>query len=639
MKTKIWIVTPFVSMQEMAEQVVAERTLELANCEVAMSTSHCDVTGFQNSLAEVDKAQEWGAEVIVSRGGTAAYIAEHTDIPVVEIEVTALDMLRAFNRAGRDASMVGIAGFKNIIYECESLYDFLGINLRQVTILDDCDDAGMKQVVDEGIRILVGDALAVRFANKVGMSCILIESGKASIYKAIREAEAVARVRRKEQARTEMLRTIIDSSTDGIIAIDDTARITLFNRTAEDLFGVSQSEVAGCPVAEIIPTTRLPHVLRTGEPEIGEVQLIGKRQIATKRIPIRAGEQVTGVVATFQEVSQLQKFEQSVRRKIYDKGLTAKFHLNQIIGESSALRKARQLARTYAATDSTVTITGETGTGKELFAQGIHNLSPRCDAPFVAVNCAALPESLLESELFGYEEGAFSGAKKGGKMGLVELAHRGTLFLDEIGEMPLSLQSRILRIIQEKEVMRLGGDKITPVNVRILVATNQDLTQLVAAKRFREDLYYRLNVLPLHLPPLRERPDDIGLLAEHFIRRFAARRPAVKTVSPGGVEALREYPWFGNVRELANVVERLVLLSPGPVIERRQVEEVLNVAGRAGAAANAPADMWELVDDFRRAGMGARKIAKILGQKGYEVKYYQIAYYFDKVRTKDKDAI
>lgn len=632
MKTKIWIVTPFVSMQEIAEQIVTERARELANCDIAVSTSHCDVTGFQNSLAELGRAQEWGAEVIISRGGTAAYIAEHTDMPVVEIEVTALDILRAFNQAGRDLSTIGIAGFKNVIYEYESLYDFLGTNLRQVTLLDDCDDAGMKQAMDEGIQVLVGDALAMRFANTVGMACILIESGKASIYKAIREAEAVAKIRRKEQSRTETLRTIIDSTTDGIIAIDDNARITLFNKTAEELFGFSHTQVVGCPVAEVIPNTRLPQVLRSGVPEIGEVQSIGKRQIATKRIPIRTGGQVNGVVATFQEVSQLQKFEQSIRRKIHDKGLTAKFHLNQIVGESPALRKAKELARTYAVADSTVMITGDTGTGKELFAQGIHNLSPRRDAPFVAVNCAALPESLLESELFGYVEGAFSGAKKGGKMGLVELAHHGTLFLDEIGEMPLSLQSRILRIIQEKEVMRLGSDKITPVNVRILVATNQDLTKLVATKRFREDLYYRLNVLPLHLPPLRERLDDVRLLAEHFIRKFAAKRPVVKTISPEGIKVLKEYPWFGNVREFANVVERLVLLSPSPVIEKRHVEEVLSVSQKAGAAANTPGDMWALADDFRRAGMGARRIAKVLAQKGYEVKYYQVAYHLDKAK-------
>ncbi|MDT8901570.1 sigma 54-interacting transcriptional regulator [Anaeroselena agilis] len=635
MNIKMWIITPFVSMQAVAEQVVAERARELANCDIVVSTSHCDISGFQDSLVELRKAQEWGAEVIVSRGGTAAYIAEHTDIPVVEIEVTALDMLRAFNKAGKDASTIGLAGFRNVIYECESLYDFLGTQLRLVTILDDCDDAGMRQAVDEGIQILVGDALAIRFANTAGISCILIESGKASIYKAIREAESVVRVRRREQARTEMLRTIIDSSTDGIVAVDEAARITLFNKAAEDIFGFGQEQAAGRPVADVIPNTRLPHVLSTGEAEIGELQIIGKRQIATKRIPIRTGDQVTGVVATFQEVSQLQKFEQSIRRKLYDKGLTARFHLDQIVGDSPALSKAKELARTYAATDSTVMITGETGTGKELFAQGIHNLSPRRAAPFVAVNCAALPESLLESELFGYEEGAFSGARKGGKIGLVELAHRGTLFLDEIGEMPLALQTRILRMIQEKEVMRLGGDRINMVNVRILVAANQDLTRLVAMNRFREDLFYRLNVLPLQLPPLRERPEDIGCLAEHFARSLAVHRRPAKRFTPEAIEALREYPWFGNVRELANVVERLVLLSPGAEIGRQEVAAVLSVPAKQARVTRPTAgDAWPLVEEYRKLGMGARKIARALAQQGYDIKYYQVAYRLDKAKNR-----
>jgi PAS domain S-box-containing protein len=633
MNAKIWIIVPFDSMQTVAEQVIAERAIELGNCDIIVSTSHCDVTGFQDSLVELRKAQEWGAEVIISRGGTAAYLAEHSDIPVVEIEVTALDILQAFCKAGQDASMVGIAGFKNIIYECESLYDFLGIHLRQVTILDDSDYEGMKQAINDGVQILVGDALARRYANLIGISCFLIESGKASIYKAIREGEAVVKIRRKEQSRAAMLRTIIDSSTDSIVAIDDTARITLFNKAAEELFHVNQNQVVGCPVADIIPNTRLPHVLRTGKPEIGEVQMIGVRPIATKRIPIKTGKQVTGVIATFQEVAQLQKFEQSIRQKLYNKGLTAKFHFNQIIGESAAIRKAKDLARTYAVTDSTVMITGESGTGKELFAQSIHNLSTRRNAPFVAVNCAALPETLLESELFGYEEGAFSGAKKGGKIGLVELAHHGTLFLDEIGEMPLSLQARILRMLQEKEVMRLGGHKIIPVNVRIVVATNQDLPQLVAAKRFREDLYYRLNVLPLHLPPLRGRPEDISQLVEHFIQQLATKQSTINGISDEAVRVLKEYAWFGNVRELANVVERLVLLSPSPIIEKQHVEDVLNVPNRTNSSLKTDSDMWSLVAEFRKAGMGARKIAKLLTQKGYEIKYYQIAYHLDKEKS------
>lgn len=632
METKIWIVTPYDAMQKLAEQVLHERIAELRDCNFSVTTSHTDIAGFQNSLTELRKAKEWGAEAIISRGGTAVYIAEHTDIPVVEIQVTALDILHAFRRASLEPALVGIAGSENITYECDSLYDFLGLRLRQISLHDDHDFSGMQQAVSEGIQAIVGDAVAIRFAASIGMPGYLIESGKASIYKAIREAVSLAKVRRREQARSELLKTIIDASGDGIVAIDDKTNITLMNQVAEKMFHTSRALAIGTSVESLIPNTRLPHVLKTGEAEIGEVQMIGTGPIATKRIPIKSGLNVTGVVATFQEVSQLQRFEQSVRRKLHDKGLAAKHHLYQIVGESTAIANAKELARTYAVTDSTVLITGESGTGKELFAQSIHNLSPRRNSSFVAINCAALPETLLESELFGYEEGAFSGAKKGGKAGLAELAHGGTLFLDEISEMPLALQARILRMLQEKEVMRIGGHKIIPVNIRILCATNQDLDALVAAGRFREDLYYRLDVLSLHLPPLRERPTDIDLLAAHFLGRFAAERSgSTKTLSDDARRMLLQHSWPGNVRELANVLERLVLLSPGAVIDRIALEKALPPKKRQSVAANiAPKDPWAIVKELRQAGLGARKIAKLLSQQGHDIKYYQIAYRMDK---------
>jgi len=628
---KIWIVAPFENMQITTEQVIFENDIELENCQIVVSNSQCDVNGLQGGLPELHKAQEWGAEVIVSRGGTATYIAERTDIPVVEIQVTALDILQAFRKSGNE-SQVGIAVCQNITYECESLNEFLGIRLHQIDLQDDYNYEGIERALKQGIKAVVGDALAIKFAGSIGIAGYLIESGKASLYKAIKEAEAVVKVRRKEQAQAELLRTVIDSSTDGIVAIDDTTRITLFNKVAEELFHVSRNQAIRCPVNEIIPNTRLPYVLYTGQSEIAEIQTIDTRKIATQRFPIRTGEQITGAVATFQEISQLQRYEQSVRQKLHDKGLIAKCHLEQIVGDSPAMEKVKKLAGVYASTGSTVLITGESGTGKELFAQSIHNFSSRCNAPFVAVNCAALPETLLESELFGYEEGAFSGAKKGGKIGLVELAHGGTLFLDEIGEMPLSLQSRILRTIQEKEVMRLGGQKIIPVDLRIIGATNQDLERLVANKIFREDLYYRLNVLPLHLPPLRERSGDIGLLAEYFIRKLKTRKSTINRISDEAVQVLKSYPWSGNVREFANVMERLVLLSPGETIEKQHVEEVLNFPHRISSPSMASPDIWSFVDEYRKNGMGARKIATILAQKGYEIKYYQVAYHLDKTK-------
>ncbi|MBP2627831.1 MAG: proprionate catabolism activator, Fis family [Firmicutes bacterium] len=231
----------------------------------------------------------------------------------------------------------------------------------------------------------------------------------------------------------------------------------------------------------------------------------------------------------------------------------------------------------YANADAKVLITGESGTGKELVAQSIHNLSGRKNGPFVAVNCAALPESILESELFGYEEGAFTGAKKGGKFGLFELAHKGTLFLDEIGELPLSLQARLLRVLQENEVMRLGGDSVIPVDIRVLSATNQDLAKLVEKKEFRADLYYRLDVLRIHVPALRERTEDIPDLVKKIMSKNVSRpsRSKITGITDKATAVLQKCLWKGNIRELENVIERLKLIAKGPVIEEVDVRQEL----------------------------------------------------------------
>jgi len=240
------------------------------------------------------------------------------------------------------------------------------------------------------------------------------------------------------------------------------------------------------------------------------------------------------------------------------------------------MRDVVEKARNFATTDSTILIRGESGCGKELFAQGIHRASQRSGDPFVAVNCAALPDDLLESELFGYEEGAFTGARKGGKPGLFELAHGGTIFLDEIGSITLNLQARLLRVLQGREVMRIGGDSIIPVNVRCIVATNENLQNAIKEGNFRLDLYFRINVLNLSIPPLRSRPDDIPLLAEHFLREFRQRiHKPVPRIPASMAQWMREYGWPGNVRELQNFCERLAILADGKTPDEKRVRQLI----------------------------------------------------------------
>jgi formate hydrogenlyase transcriptional activator len=268
----------------------------------------------------------------------------------------------------------------------------------------------------------------------------------------------------------------------------------------------------------------------------------------------------------FEEIETLR--DELAKEKAYlEEEARTEHNFGDIVGESAVLRAVLKKVETVAPTDSTVLVCGETGTGKELIARAVHDLSPRKGRTFVKLNCAAIPTGLLESELFGHEKGAFTGAIAQ-KIGRFELANGGTLFLDEVGDIPLELQSKLLRVLQEQEFERLGSTRTIRVNVRLVAATNCDLAKMVAEKSFRSDLYYRLNVFPLTLPPLRERQDDIPRLVRHFVHRFARRmHRRIETVPPCVMEALVRYPWPGNVRELQNVIERAVILSKGPALQ------------------------------------------------------------------------
>ena len=264
----------------------------------------------------------------------------------------------------------------------------------------------------------------------------------------------------------------------------------------------------------------------------------------------------------------------------------------RIIGEDRQLRQVMEQLHRAAGTDATVLLEGESGTGKELFARALHVLSPRADGPFVAINCAAIPETLLETELFGHEKGAFTGAAQR-KPGRFEMAHRGTLFLDEIGDLPLALQAKILRALEERRFERVGGTSTLHVDVRVVAATNRNLKASVAARQFREDLYFRLSVFPITIPPLRERSDDVAMLARHFVDRFCrdlTRAPLL--LSPAALDDLRVYPWPGNVRELQNCIERAVILCDGDTIHPRD----LNLSFRPATAEPAPSTPWDQID-------------------------------------------
>jgi PAS domain S-box-containing protein len=378
---------------------------------------------------------------------------------------------------------------------------------------------------------------------------------------------------------------LFEFSPDAVVVVDQSGSIVRANAQAETMFGYQREEIIGQSVEMLMPERfhavhpkhRSSYDAKPHRRPMGAgLELFGKRRDGSEfPVDIMLGPVETEngplVLTVIRDLSEKKQAEDALRRseeekRYLEEELITTHQFEEIIGKSSGLKRALQQVETVAPTDATVLVLGETGTGKELIARAIHNLSPRHDRSFVKLNCSAIPAGLLESELFGHEKGAFTGAISQ-KVGRLELAHQGTLFLDEIGDLPLELQPKILRALQEREFERLGSTRTIPVNVRLVAATNRNLAKMVEQREFRSDLYYRLKVFPIEIPPLRERPEDIPLLIKYFVSQHARRMNRhIETIPPDVMQALTRWRWPGNVRELENFVERAVILSPGPVL-------------------------------------------------------------------------
>ncbi|MFR9144828.1 MAG: sigma-54 interaction domain-containing protein, partial [Lentihominibacter sp.] len=372
-----------------------------------------------------------------------------------------------------------------------------------------------------------------------------------------------------EVSRDEMS-IVLETAHEGIFALDQKGYVKHCNNRAAGLFGTNKGDLIGKHISNIMPGSPAIKVLDTGTgyTENEEIFKVDGKQhhfIVTVK-PFMSSDDIDGVVISFRDIEEAQKLVYNFNtRKI-------KNTVDDIIGSSDKIMRAKQQALITARSNSTVLITGESGTGKEMFAKAIHYASPREDKPFITVNCGAIPENLLESELFGYEKGAFTGASEKGKEGKFELADGGTIFLDEIGDMPLHLQVKILHVLQNMRFDRVGGSKSIIVDVRVIAATNKDLEKLIEEDRFREDLYYRLSVIPLSIPPLRERKDDIKLLMYHFLRKYNSfMNKKIERFSPEVEELYTNHDWPGNVRELENAVEYGTNMAFGNVITMEEV--------------------------------------------------------------------
>src|SRR6266702_303106 len=521
-------------------------------------------------------------DVVLAAGSNGAYLRDNLNVPVVMVKVNGFDVLSAITRATTTwpGARIGLVLHETISHELADLGAWLKVGLKQRAYrsIDEVRLA-VENLAAEGCGVVIGPGMACDFAQQAGLESVFLYS-LGAVEEAFERSVELAQVSRQKESKRVRLNTIVAHLRDGVAAFDEAGLLEAVNPAMLDLLGLGAPKevpLGGAPkevplgdreqdmAAQVVRAVGplLREMLKHDAPIEERIEQIGGRALIVNCVPIVEHGVRSGSVVTVQDTLVAQRIDRSLRTSQRPKHLVARHYLDDLIGESAALERVRRLARAGAAHDATVLLTGESGTGKELVAQGIHNAGRRRGNPFVAFNCAALPEGLIESELFGHEEAASTGARRGGKPGLFEIAHTGTIFLDEIGEMPAALQSRLLRVLQEREVMKLGSGRATPVDVRVIAATHRDLHALVEQGAFRADLYFRLNLLQIELPPLRERRGDVAQLARHLLSRSALQYglsgAALEQVLAFLTPLFEHYAWPGNVRELENLLTRAAI--------------------------------------------------------------------------------
>ena len=562
----IVIIAPYKNLYDLSREVIEERNYD--NIDVIIGDLN---EGLKIAKHEVDL----GTRVVISRGGTYNLLKANLGVPLVEIKLTAFDILRSYSEIKDYKTKVAIVGYENVIYGYDELKTILGSQTTTTEIYieeEETVESRIAHCISQGIKIFVGDNIVCRTAEKFGCRSYLISSSKDSILSSVEEAIRILEASRFEKEMTERLSTLIDSVHDGVMSIDKDNRITVFNSIAQKIFNLKKEDVLGKRITNVIAND-ISHILISESAKIGEIVRVGKTKINLNSVPLTANNKKIGTMATFQDITELQDLEKKIRIKLLESGFIAKYSFDDIIFQGGKIKACIDKAKKFSNYNTSILIEGQSGVGKELFAQSIHNYSDLRNGPFVPLNCAAIQPSLIESELFGYVEGAFTGAKKGVKAGVFELAHGGTVFLDEIAEIPIDLQGRFLRVLQEKEVMRIGDDKVIPVDVRIISASNKKLRDLVKEGKFRRDLYYRISILKISIPSLNERKEDIILLTEYFMKKFMELySKKIKGISDDCIEYLMDYDYDGNVRELEGIVERAVILCEGDEIN---IEDIM----------------------------------------------------------------
>lgn len=544
---RIVFISPYRDLSIMAQSVAKELGLSIEFYEGWLEQAGKIIDGLDSPPVDI----------LMSRGGTANYLAENFSPPVIRVNTGPYEILEGLNEARQYCKNIAITAFNESLIGLPLMEKVLDVSITEIVFTNlkelECKIASLSHA---GEYCIVGGGPSVAYAKKYGLPNVFLRTNRATLHSAFLEADRLASLQREETRKSRRLEAILDATYDGIIAVDAKGAIEIFNKAAKRTLNIHSPEVIGKNIADVVPNSRLDHILQTGQTEAGELQDTGNTRILTNRVPVKYGTKIVGAVATFLESSKVEQAEHKIRKELSgQKQFKAKATFADIIGISKVLEIKKKVAANFSQSHLSVMLYGASGTGKELFAQSIHNASNRTKNSFVAVNCGALPPTLLESELFGYEEGAFTGARRKGKYGLFELAHGGTIFLDEIDALPVEMQGRLLRVLQEREVLRIGGEAIIPVDIRVIASSNKSAEDLLSKNMIREDLFYRLNVLWIELPLLAERKEDIKYLCEHFLppEKKGQLQPIIGRVLP----YFERYAWPGNIRELQNTIQRL----------------------------------------------------------------------------------
>lgn len=552
--------------------------------------------------------------VVISRGGTAKSLRDSLDLPIVDVPVTPSDILRAISAVAKCGyKKIAIITPTNILSKTNHTLELS--DQLQLIFATDIDgqiaDIVKRLIQEEKVEAIIGDRVSAQSALQHQVHAHLLKSGEESLLMALETATNVLQAQTKERAKIKEMQSILNVINDAVLTVDPNGIIQVYNDSAKRIFDFSHEDIVGKKYSDCFTDSDLLKLIE----EKKEVRNLlhtaaNGKKIVVNHIPIYIDSVFQGSVGIYQEISRIQNLELNIRKRLSDRGLIAKSTFDDFVTTNSKMKQVISEAILYAKSEGTILIHGETGTGKELFVQSIHNASRRHNGPFVSVNCAALNENLLESELFGYVEGAFTGALKGGRAGLFELAHGGSLFLDEIGEISSQFQAKLLRVLQEKEVRRIGADRIIPIDVRVICATNKSLYDLAQDGRFREDLYYRLSTLELNLIPLRYRKEDIIPMTISFLKAEMLREKRTLFWENTDVFLpLLDHQWLGNARELQNAIHRLVICTPEERITQNHVSQLMEFIKKRKRGTNKLE--VEISNDFRE--MEAEIWRKLLG--------------------------